>query len=157
MRSRDFRITYVLTNHNPKVTPTVARTEPTNSDGEASRLEFEITSRSKYSPENIHKTDRTPSRYRRDCNVRIQITSPGQKSLHDLRKQQSFGAMISISQLQLGSGDKYHRALREAYFRHDYSPPIQMLFPEVDYERLSELLLVFVTNQDPKRGHRIVS
>ena len=77
--------------------------------------------------------------------------------MHDLRKQQSFGAMTSISQLQLGSGDKYHRALREAYVPHNDSPPIQMLFPEVDYDRLSELLLVFVTNRDPRRRHRMVS
>ena len=61
--------------HDVKTTPTVTRTEPTKSDGNVSRLEFEITSRSKYSPKKIDKTERNASRYKCKRNVRIQITS----------------------------------------------------------------------------------
>jgi hypothetical protein len=134
------------------VTPTVTRTEPTKSDGEVSRLEFEIISRSKYSPEKVHKTDRKPSRYKRHRNVRIQITSRAKKFMRDLRKKQSTGAVTAISQQQLGSGDKYRRPLGVAYYSHDDFPLRQMLFHDLDYHWLFELLVVFVTN-GPRRTH----
>jgi len=134
------------------VTPTVTRTEPTKSDGEVSRLEFEIISRSKYSPEKVYKTDRKPSRYKRHCNVRIQITSRAKKFMRDLRKKQSTGAMTAISQQQLGPA--INIADLSAWpitFRDDF-PLRQMLFHDLDYHWLSELLVVFVTN-GPRRTH----
>ena len=60
--------------------------------------------------------------------------------------------MTAISQQQLGSGDKYRRPLGVAYYSHDDFPLRQMLFHELDYHWLSELLVVFVTN-GPRRTH----
>src|SRR5258707_8907267 len=72
--------------------------------------------------------------------------------MRDLRKRQSTGAMTAISQQQLGSGDKYRRPLGVAYYSHDDFPLRQMLFHDLDYHWLSELLVVFVTN-GPRRTH----
>lgn len=51
----------------------------------------------------------------------------------------------------VGSGDKSCRPLCVAYYPHSHSPRIQMLFLGLDYDRLSKLLVVFVTNHGQRK------